>query len=667
MRYKKSFAAICICFFVIVLALSACTESKSIVEPVLKELAQPSWNGRQVGTDGNQKAAEYLADILKKYGYLPFEGDDYYHTYQQIIPDVSSVPSMKITYSDNSVEVLEPGLDFAVNRGLPEFSVKSEVVHNPVKNYSGSQIALYDSIEDMRSSPADFDIIMVKSDKFGFSANGQSIKKPYPVLISPETYNKLLGKDIAFVEIAHSPKHNVGYVSNVVGVLKGTDSKKAWILSAHFDGTASYGKVLMTSAYDNGSGTAALAEIARQLGEYAKRRKLKNDIIICFFNGEETGISGSKSFIYELRNRYEEMYNINIDCVGGKNCGALAMKPYNEESRALYDAVTEQLKKHNIAHDVSKYYGASDHSSFTELGIPVLVFGQVDVFAIAHSPDDKIENLDINKINELCKLITRFVIENDDRSFVGKKGINYEDDSKASNANKELNGIDWDAVRQEAERLTEGISLAFNEIFVFEYGNMKFQKSGYHPLHSEEELKLYYPEASLPDFSGVSALDGFTIENIDVLNTNNPPLVISYPGEQTGKTTVDLKQEDISLAVLEYVKDTQVFRIEIKTRELKSSNIGYTGKKLDGEYEGYILYMDDASKTIGSFGFADPKKNIHFEVSYFNRESAKADGKPPYLIKNLLKNKEQVKKLIDDFDFKNRGDDYFTALFGKRF
>ncbi len=80
-------------------------------------------------------------------------------------------------------------------------------------------------------------------------------------------------------------------LSNVVGRIRGSDSTGAIVILAHYD-TAS----ISPGAGDNGSGVAALVEIARAL---AVGPVLKNDVIILFDDGEEGSIifAGTKAFV----------------------------------------------------------------------------------------------------------------------------------------------------------------------------------------------------------------------------------------------------------------------------------------------------------------------------------------------------------------------------------
>ena len=64
-------------------------------------------------------------------------------------------------------------------------------------------------------------------------------------------------------------------------------------------------------------------EIAGQLAERAKRGPFAMDIIVCCFNGEEILHQGSEAFADKISSAYDEMYNINIGCIGGQGVRAI--------------------------------------------------------------------------------------------------------------------------------------------------------------------------------------------------------------------------------------------------------------------------------------------------------------------------------------------------------
>jgi acetylornithine deacetylase/succinyl-diaminopimelate desuccinylase-like protein len=83
----------------------------------------------------------------------------------------------------------------------------------------------------------------------------------------------------------------IGRVSNVIAILKGTDSSKGVLFVGHYDSV-----LHAPGAADDGSAVAAMLETARAL---THSTPLKNDIIFLFTDGEEVGLIGAKAFVAE--------------------------------------------------------------------------------------------------------------------------------------------------------------------------------------------------------------------------------------------------------------------------------------------------------------------------------------------------------------------------------
>ncbi|GAB3934633.1 M28 family metallopeptidase [Mucilaginibacter myungsuensis] len=94
------------------------------------------------------------------------------------------------------------------------------------------------------------------------------------------------------VDITYKPEQ----APNVIGVLKGTDSKlPAIILSAHHDHDGPKGDEINYGAVDNASGVAAIMQIATMLNKAAKQGlRPKRTIIFASFTGEERGLLGAQ-------------------------------------------------------------------------------------------------------------------------------------------------------------------------------------------------------------------------------------------------------------------------------------------------------------------------------------------------------------------------------------
>ena len=208
-------------------------------------------------------------------------------------------------------------------------------------------------------------------------------------------------------------------INNVVGKISGEDSKKAIIITAHFDAWCN-------GAVDNASGVSSVIEIARNLKKFSETNKLNVDVIFLMANAEMAGFIGSKDFVAKLPSLgYESAYNINIDCIGIKdsyNSNGLGLKNIShiDESEKLYSEIKEVLAEENIDYvddfstEKSKLsyeqgQGVSDYISFEEKGYPNIHIAQKGLGKFILNENDKPNLIDYRKIKNLSEAISKYI------------------------------------------------------------------------------------------------------------------------------------------------------------------------------------------------------------------------------------------------------------------
>ena len=233
---------------------------------------------------------------------------------------------------------------------------------------------------------------------------------------------------------------NENEVDNVIGVIKGEDSSKAIVISAHFDHVTvrkkneeaasntdsqqvSVSKI--EGAIDNASGVAVLLESAKELANYYSDEKPPYDIIFAAFNAEELGLIGSRKFVSEFKETYDDWYNINIDCVGVKGNEGLAVKNNDPASQELYDDFIEVLDEDDVYYEMVPYamneegavVGSSDHMSFRRENAASLVIGQDGITGVVHTDDDNMSIVDVELIDDIKEALVDFIIKTDEKIY----------------------------------------------------------------------------------------------------------------------------------------------------------------------------------------------------------------------------------------------------------
>lgn len=234
-------------------------------------------------------------------------------------------------------------------------------------------------------------------------------------------------------------EENNNKINNIIGVIKGKDSSKAVVISAHLDHVTVRERVEETSnsedskikvtkiegAIDNASGIAVLLESAKDLTKYYKNEKPEHDIIFAAFNAEELGLIGSSKFVEEFKGNYEDWYNINIDCVGMKGNEGLAVKNTSPLCEELYDDFIEVLDEDKIYYEMVPYarnedgriVGSSDHMSFRRGNDASLVIGQDGIVGIVHSEADNISIVDFELIESIKDALVDFIVKSDNKIY----------------------------------------------------------------------------------------------------------------------------------------------------------------------------------------------------------------------------------------------------------
>ena len=208
-------------------------------------------------------------------------------------------------------------------------------------------------------------------------------------------------------------------INNVVGVIKGTEGENAVFLTAHFDHIVGQNGQKLMGAIDNASGISVILQTARKLSAKAKEKPLKDDIVIVAYNAEETGLNGSNEFMKKYNKKYNKCYNINIDCVGVKDCMELAMGNNDAKSEGLYSAMRKIFNEEEVPYNDNVYAtkngvirGTSDHQIFRMYGYLSLVIGDDNIIDIVHTDNDNLDNVDYSDLEKLSEVIYKFISEN---------------------------------------------------------------------------------------------------------------------------------------------------------------------------------------------------------------------------------------------------------------
>jgi len=209
-------------------------------------------------------------------------------------------------------------------------------------------------------------------------------------------------KELGFeIELAGQAERQSLMAENVGGVIEGVgDLADEWIvIGAHLDhlgmgyfGSRSGPGELHPGADDNASGTAGLLLIADRLGTLmANSTEPRRSILIMGFDAEESGLNGS---FYYTRNPIAPIENhalmVNWDMIGRiANERVLVAGGFTGEG--LSEFIQPHLANSGLEAVVPETMsGASDHTPFYRVDVPVLFSIIADFHSDYHTPADTV-------------------------------------------------------------------------------------------------------------------------------------------------------------------------------------------------------------------------------------------------------------------------------------
>lgn len=206
---------------------------------------------------------------------------------------------------------------------------------------------------------------------------------------------------------------------NVVGIIEGNDSLKRneyVAIGAHYDHVGVIEGKVYNGADDNGSGTAALLEIAKA---FSKTRLNEKSILIVFHGAEEKGLLGSEYFTNNFNNIKNITAHINMDMVGREHIDTIysvGSAKLSSEFQKLVEEINSQTVnfvfnyKFDDPADKQKIYYRSDHYNYAKYEIPVVFFYDY-MLEDYHKHSDEIDKINFEKIRKTAILVYNIALK----------------------------------------------------------------------------------------------------------------------------------------------------------------------------------------------------------------------------------------------------------------
>ena len=433
-------------------------------------LSSDSLEGRETGEPGQKKAAAYIREQFESYGLKPLKigGEE---TYMQEF----SLPNPKrteVTLTVNGLEFSQLagfihggrfahpvndtiGVSFA-GYGLPQSleKINPEAAGVMILNsYEGMSLhARIDTILEhgfpyifiiWETAGGFHDLLNdYRNSRFG---NDDGRKNGHVFLVSPHlasrimnlTYEqlekaaekslkrggKLSGKQgMSSMVITASPQDSLIRTENILGFIEGSKfPEECIVVSAHYDHIGIIQGRINPGADDNGSGTAALLELAEGFSIAAGNGHLPDrSILFAAFSGEEKGLLGSGYYVrHPVFPLDETLANLNIDMIGrvdtlhGEDSSYVYLIGSDKLSPELHEISERNNREHiglsldytyNLDSDPNRLFYRSDQYNFAKNNIPV-IFYFTGLHEDYHKPTDTAEKIRLDNMVKITHLI----------------------------------------------------------------------------------------------------------------------------------------------------------------------------------------------------------------------------------------------------------------------
>ena len=344
---------------------------------------------RPAGSPGEAATRDYLRDEFERYGYQV--------TVQDFAFDASRYLSARIDVGGEAI----PALAFAGSAGgtvtgqlidagigTPE-DLQPAGINGAVVLIERGDLTLNEKVANAVAAGAA--AVVVYNNE-----NGALRTAIDPVSIPAATLTRERGEALVArlaagqVEATVTVADPTGTAYNVIAKPSGVETCTT-VIGGHHDSVAVTG-----GADDNASGTAAVLELART----AAAMGLPGANCFVLFGAEESGLLGSRAFVDALTpaevGSIDAMLNLDVvgitlqlNLIGSPD---LVEVTRLEAGRLAIDASPSELPQ-NVG---------SDHLSFLEAGIPVVMFNRLD--DLIHTPSDSIDRIEPQSLEEAIEL-----------------------------------------------------------------------------------------------------------------------------------------------------------------------------------------------------------------------------------------------------------------------
>jgi len=368
-------------------------------ERVLQRIADQNGGTRASGTPGYAASVAYVKQTLRKAGYqvreqtftFPFYRELTPATLEQTAPTPTDYETVTFDYSGSGdvTGVVVP----VTNNVLPPTPEPSSTAGCEPGDFTPAaagapQVALVQrggcdfAVKAANAAAAGYDAVIIFNegqpgrDELFQGTLGGTVAVPV-VGLSFADGSALAAQAAGTAVTVHittsTEVNEAANTSNVIADSPGGDADKVVVVGAHLDSV-----VEGAGINDNGSGSAAILEIALQLAKLGVTPRQK--VRFAFWGAEEAGLLGSEHYVNTLSNtNLSKIYaNLNFDMLGSPNYVRFVYDGNGDPtgtagpagSAEIEDIFTSYFDSKGLATEPTAFDGRSDYGPFIAVGIP---------------------------------------------------------------------------------------------------------------------------------------------------------------------------------------------------------------------------------------------------------------------------------------------------------
>lgn len=433
--------------FILTALLNGCGSNKEVslqdnFKKHIEFLASDDLEGREAGSEGELKAANYVASVFKDYGLSPKGTEGFLQPFEFLLGKSISSSSLVLdseelsddinyfpmNFSGNGVidgDLLKvgfgieaPDLEYNDFEGLStEGKIHVMKISSPDGIHPHSKYIDYHGIRDrvkVLESKGALAVLLVNNDNTAADPVPDYTEKMATVgipVLFVENFDAVENKTSANINIEMTDDNRQAH--NAIGYLD-NGAENVVIIGAHLDHLG-YGEnggslyrgepAIHNGADDNASGTSMLMELARQIADSEMDQM---NYLFISFSGEEKGLLGANYFTKNPTiDLAKASYMINMDMVGRLDTADNALAINGVGTSPVWDTLLTQIEVPPL--DISTTQsgvGPSDHTAFYLSDIPVLHFF-TGTHGEYHKPDDDAHLINYDGMEKVFEYITR--------------------------------------------------------------------------------------------------------------------------------------------------------------------------------------------------------------------------------------------------------------------